>query len=219
MRRLLILCLLGTAACASQQYYYRPEEQASARLAGHPAARYTIPPEQPRGDVRVATFGVTELETDTGERLPALHVRLVASNDSGERTWTLDTRDLHVQLEGRPPQRAAFVNATVVDLPVLKLPPGQSRTVDAYFPLPDDLQGARDIPQFDVMWSVQTDDRRVAERTPFERMRVEPDVRATVAYGYGVAPYWWYDPVLHPFPRTIIIRQVSRPRIHYDHPR
>ncbi|WP_437600706.1 hypothetical protein WMF28_03945 [Sorangium sp. So ce590] len=68
MRRLLTLSLLGMAACASQQrFYHQPEEQASARIAGRPAARYTIPPEQPRGDVRVATFGVPEIELGRGE--------------------------------------------------------------------------------------------------------------------------------------------------------
>jgi hypothetical protein len=219
MRRLLTLSLLGMAACASQQrFYYQPEEQASARIAGRPAARYTIPPEQPRGDVRVATFGVTEIELGRGEPIPALHVRLIASNDAGERTWTLDTRDIRVQLAGRPPRGAAFVNADVVGLPVLEIPPGQSRTVDVYMPLPDDLEGAGDIPQFDVLWSVRTDERRVVERTPFERIRIEPDVRATVAFGVGVAPYGWHDPQLYPYlrpyPRAIVIRRVSPPSVH-----
>ncbi|WP_437486667.1 hypothetical protein WME75_04190 [Sorangium sp. So ce1014] len=52
----------------------------------------------------MATLGVREVELGRGEPIPALHVRLVASNDAGERTWTLDTRDIHVQLAGRPPR-------------------------------------------------------------------------------------------------------------------
>jgi hypothetical protein len=215
MRRLLILCILGLSACGPE-YYYQPAEQATASVLGRPAARYEVPPEEPHGDVRVATFGVTGVDVGDEETVPSLHVRLIVSNDSGAAPWLLDTRDIRAQFAGRPPLSPAFVNASGEGLPVLQIPPGQSRTVDLFFPLPEDLRGARDIPEFDVLWSVQTEERRVAERTPFERMRVEPQTTVMYGYGYGWAPYWWYDPF---YPRVIVIQQPGPPRYYYGYPR
>jgi hypothetical protein len=217
MRTLLILCILGLAACGPE-YYYQPAEQATATVLGRPAARYGIPPEQPRGDARVATFGVTNVDVGGDETVPSLHVRLIVSNDAGTAAWTLDTRDVRAQFAGRPPQAPTFVNASAEGLPLLPIPPGQSRTIDLFFPLPDDLRGAKDIPQFDVLWSVQTEDRRVAERTPFDRMVVEPAAVDAVVYGYGYgwAPYWWYDPF---YPRVIVIHRPGPYRYYYGYPR
>src|SRR5690349_23256141 len=41
------------------------------------------------------------------------------------------------------------------------------------FPLPSGVEGAEGIPRFDLLWDASTPLREVAERTPFERVRVE----------------------------------------------
>src|SRR4051812_16247648 len=61
------IVLLGLCACdPNGNYVYRPEVNARARVAGHVAAYYPIPPESPRGDVRVASFGITSIEPNEG---------------------------------------------------------------------------------------------------------------------------------------------------------
>ncbi|AUX25718.1 uncharacterized protein SOCEGT47_062670 [Sorangium cellulosum] len=128
-----------------------------------------------------------------GESVPALHARLIVSNSGGAGVWTLDTRDVRIEVAGAGRSGPAFSSADAPGLPVVRIPPGQQRSVDLYFQLPPELEGAGDIPGFDVLWRVQTDARPIAERTPFERIRVEPAGSATVTYGVGLGlahPYW-----------------------------
>lgn len=217
MRRLMTLSLLGLAACASQ-YYYQPAEQATATVTGYPAARYGVPPEQPRGDVRVATLGIARIDMGGEEGVPSLHVRMVVSNDNGVGPWALDTREVLVQIAGMRPLAPAFVNASAAELPVVQIAPGERRTVDLFYPLPDEMSKASHLPALDVVWRVQTEAREVAERTPFERIRIEPTYDAALVYGYGfgVTPYWWYDPFYaYPYPRSVVVRRVRPPHVHY----
>jgi len=200
MRRLALalVCALFFGGCANS-YYYTPAEQANATVSGYPAARYVIPEGTNQGDVRVSTFGVKDLRLngDEEEAVRSLHVRLIVANQNGTQDWSVDTRNIQVQYTGIQGQRApAFANANDRGMPVVVVPPGASRTIDLYYPLPPEISGAKDLPQFDVVWAVQTDNQVVAERTPFERRKIEP--APAYGYGYGVGfgayPYWWYDP-------------------------
>ena len=57
------------------------------------------------------------------------------------------------------------------------------------------------MPQFDFAWNVQTAARPIAERTAFDRVRVEPVYASGYPYyGYGYRPYGYYDPFWHPYP-------------------
>jgi hypothetical protein len=200
--------------CAGGPYFYQPAEQANAVISGHPAAHYTIPPTNPQGDVRVAAFGVAKLEfEDRDETVHALHIQLIIANNSGRQTWALDTRGVQVQFAGNARKSSpAYANSSSAGLPVVQIPPGESRTVDLYYPLPAHMEDEGDLPRFDVLWSVETDDGMVTERTPFERREVVPPA-PTVYYGWG-APYWWYDPFFTPYPRGYI-HTVPPPRIYY----
>jgi hypothetical protein len=219
MRKLLLLCLLATGAaatgCAADKYYYQPAEQATAISGGHPAAQYSIPPGRQGGDVRVTSFGVTKLEVaGREERIKTLHVRLDIANENGREPWSLDTRSVGVQFEGSASAVApTYAHTGDAGLPLVQIPPGASRTVDLYYPLPAEIKGERQIPRFDVVWRVQTDDEVVAERTPFERREIEP-ATPTVYYGFGVGayPHGWYDPW---YPRGVIIERTRRPRVYY----
>jgi hypothetical protein len=194
--------LLGTVGCASEQrYIYRPEENATARVAGRPAAYYVVPAQEPRGDVRVATLGIAMLEPrGGGHRLHAMHVRLVVDNNDDTGPWQVDTREQWGTLDNYGQSRPAFSAATRGRPPILQIPPGTSDTIDLYYPLPSSMQDASELPHFEVLWRVQTPETLVSERTSFERLRVEP--APSPAYygpGYGMewaGPPWygWYDP-------------------------
>ncbi len=196
--------LLGAAGCASEQsYIFRPEENATARVAGRPAAYYVVPSQEPHGDVRVATLGIAKLEPKGGgERVRAMHVRLVVDNNDDTGPWQVDTRQQWGTLGDYGQSRPAFAAATRGRPPILQIPPGTSDTIDLYYPLPSSMQELSEIPHFEVLWRVQTPGAFVAERTTFERLRVEPAPSPeyySPGYAYGMewgGPPWygWYDP-------------------------
>jgi hypothetical protein len=182
---------LALSAC-SEEYVYRPAVNPSATVAGSLAAYYEIPPEAPRGSVRIASLGFSRLEVEGGKTLRAIHLRMVVANND-TTPWTVDTREQRIDLPGHGMSRAAFVGTHGVTPPFVSVPTGGKRTVDLFYPLPQGLDDASHIPEFDVVWSVVTGARAVSERTPFDRLRVEP----AAAYGYDWGPYWgwgWYDP-------------------------
>jgi len=92
---------------------------------------------------------------------------------------------------------------------------GDQRTFDLYYPLPAGREHAAEIPQYDLVWSVRTPARVVAERTPFERTEVEAYAGAAPIHGpsVGWGPIWWYDPL---YPSVTFAHPVI---IHHAHPR
>jgi hypothetical protein len=193
MKRLIwVVPLLLTAGCAPE-YAYVPEQNATATVRGRVAADYPIPPGAPRGDVRIASYGIAEVSSEgsPGETVRALHLRMVLENNSAA-AWTLDTREQRVQLDGADTIAAAFASANAgVPPPMVTVPPSGKRVVDLFFALPAALQDAEAIPEFDAMWRVNAGPAGViAERTPFERLTIEPDEGSYDSWDYGPDYYW-----------------------------
>jgi hypothetical protein len=187
---------LACAACESRRYLYEPAVASSATVAGRAASHYRIPPEASHGEVRVASFGLADIEP-ADERMRfadeprAIHVRLVVANNS-DAAWWVDTRDVHAVLPANGKSRAAFARVDEGALPVVVVPPGDKRTIDLFFPLPEDMQEASELSSFDTIWSVQMPTMTIAERTPFERLDVPP---ATYPYDCRWGPPYYYDPL------------------------
>ena len=200
----LVAALLGAAACESS-YVYRPATNANARVEGRRAADYPLPsPQQPLGDLRVASFGVSKIKMDdpARETVHALHVREVVANESN-RPWSVDTRQQEVELRDGRRLQPGFARSDDGNLPVVTVPPSGKRTIDLFYPLPPREEKASKIPEFDVVWRVDTGGQAIAQRTPFERLRIEP-YYAGLGWGYpyggayGWGPYAWYDPTWGP---------------------
>ena len=192
----LALVLLGVAggACAdSSNYIYRPVENATAVTEGFTAARYTIPATAPKGDVRIASFGVRGVAQDeNGPEIPAVHVRMIVANDSGAGAWTVDPNEVQIEMRGEKRKDPALVNVDGGDeSPQIRIAPGEQRTLDFFYPLADDQDDASSIPAFDVLWKVHTDTNDVAERTPFERLALAQNT--SMSMGVGYSPNWWYN--------------------------
>jgi hypothetical protein len=177
---------------------------------------WPIPPESPRGDVRVASFGIARV-TPPGrgehESFHALHARLVVVNDDTQ-AWLIDTREQRVYLASRERRTPAYARSDIGGMPLLRIEPGQRATLDLFYPLPPTLERAGKIPQFDVEWSVHTPARTVTARTPFERLRAEPLYAGAGLRGYPYfgpwewGPFFWYDPLVSPvvvLPRRPVI--------------
>lgn len=183
---------LALAAC-ERDYVYRPTVATTSAVAGRVASYYAIPPESPRGSVQLATFGFADIHP-SGEdsELRAIHVRMVVSNNA-DTAWKIDTREQLLALPDHGQSRPAFASSDAGPGPILDVPPNGKRTIDLFYPLPENMQEASDVPEFDTLWKVQTDTRVVADRTPFERLEV---VRQ---YAYPYDDYGWgngyyYDP-------------------------
>jgi hypothetical protein len=192
------LALLAASACEAE-YAYVPVTSATV-VVGHIAADYPIPKETPRGDVRLASYGIAELGSpqDREDRVRALHVRMTLIDNSA-RSWTMDTREQAIDLDGYGQSVAAFASANAGSAPPsITVPAMGKRVVDLFFPLPPALQRADRLPSFDVVWKLQADDKAIAERTPFERISVEPPTTYDPIYDYGADYYWgppyYYDP-------------------------
>jgi hypothetical protein len=166
-------CVL--VACAEDEYIYRPAEQATANVGGLPAARYGIPPERPLGTVLIASSGLARVGFGDGAEQRMLAVRMVVSNNTDDVPWTVDTREQRAIVLGAGESRPVYANADGGLSPLLQVARGKKMSVDLFYPLPADRQNAKHVPEFDVIWQVRTGERIVAERTPFERLEIEPE--------------------------------------------
>src|SRR5438270_10913391 len=91
MSRLALALAFGIGLLASgcaHEYAYLPVDAAGG---GGPAARYPVPPEAPRGEVYVTSFGFMEMDVADGRSAEMMHARLVAVNN-GPIPWTVDGR-------------------------------------------------------------------------------------------------------------------------------
>jgi hypothetical protein len=210
----MLLVILGGCVATTPRYVYQPAMQATAQASGYPAAHYTIPPVDPTGDVRVASFGFTEVQAQGGgPSTSVMHVRMIVANNRDDSPWTIDTREIVATVAGEGGSRPAFVNTDAGAPPIVQVSRGEQRIIDLYYPLPEVMSTEDRLPSFDVRWQVQTSGGAIAQRTPFEREPVEAAYAYGApgyypgaypyAYGYGYydvgfalgyGPHWWYDP-------------------------
>jgi hypothetical protein len=200
--------------CSSNNYVYRPAEQVSATVSGLPAARYAVPPEKPMGTVLIASQGVVEMKSRDDTKMRTIAVRMVVANNADEAAWKVDTREQRVVVIGSGESAPVYVNTDGQDSPIIEVARGQKRTIDLYYPLPANAKDAKQVPEFDFLWQVHTGERFVAERTPFDRLELEPVYGYPYDYGWGYGPYWWYDPFWHG--PTYVVAPVYRYR--FAHP-
>lgn len=209
-----VLVAAGLFGCGERNYVYTPETT-NAVAAGLPAARTAIPQERPQGAVEVVSYGVTDLQPGN-TRVPALHVRMIVTNDGDDTPWRLDTNQQLVEVPGEGRSAPMYVNSDVQGLPDVTIARHERRVLDFYYPLPDTIRGEARLARFELLWQVETPARTVADRTSFDRVaREEPAVAAgydaSWPYWAGYGPYWWYDPF---YPQVVFAH--SRPIV-IDH--
>jgi hypothetical protein len=205
------LIIAGIVGCAGNSNYVYQPDTANVTTAGLPATRTPIPQERPQGAIEVVSYGVTELRRDA-MTIPALHVRTIITNDGDDTPWTLDSTQQLVEVPGEGKSRAIFVNSDVGTLPNVTIARHDRRVLDFYFPLPETIGGASQLPRFELLWQVNTASRTVASRTSFDRVDREPTVAYETAAPWplwaGYGPYWWYDPF---YPRVVFVH--ARPLV------
>jgi hypothetical protein len=192
----LVLGALALAAC-DREYFYAPAVAGNASVVGRPAAYARIPPEAPRGDVSVATIGITPAipasDEDGRIDLRAVHLRMVVAHDD-DGPWTVDTREQRLVLPGKRESRPVYAASDRGERPVVEVPAGGRREIDLFYALPDNLDTGGELAAFDLLWTVQTDRRFVVMRAPFEKVTLEGwrdvyDYREVYYHGgYGWSP-------------------------------
>lgn len=107
------LPLLCVCACSPVEYAYVPTTNAVATIHGRVAADYPIPPAAPQGDLRIASYGLTDVSPKgaPNQIQRALHLRVVLA-DNGATPWTFDTREQRVELQDHELMAPAFATAS-----------------------------------------------------------------------------------------------------------
>jgi hypothetical protein len=212
MMRFLFAVLLasGAAGCA-HEYAYWP---AAPGAPNSPAVRYPIPPEAPRGEVYVTSFGFTQMDVADDRTAEPMHARLVTVNN-GPEPWTLDGREQQLLIApGQPMLSPAFANSDAGAGPLYEVPPGQRRVFDFYYDVPAPLNDPRYLGSFELVWRISVGGRVIAERTPFQRFESPSAVYDPypnyVFVGLGWGGMWWHGPH-YPFIRPPIIRTYYYP--------
>jgi hypothetical protein len=189
----LLLFSVMAVGCATQRYGFRPVGPVTTAEAGFPASHYAIPPESPRGEVFVTSFGTREIDAGGGARSQLVHVRLAVANHQGETSWTVDPAQ-QLLMAGAAPQHPDFLEidgrsggSTTVDR-------GQKHVYDLYYRVPPGVPDASALGGFELQWQVNTGAKIVAERTAFMREPLRDygeTGRTQVAVGVGVGIPWW----------------------------
>jgi hypothetical protein len=213
----LALPVLACAACATAGSASRPDDGATGGGAERPAAYYEVPSRAPHGDVRVAALGVVTLEPrgDDADRVQAMHVRLIADNTDDAAAWQIDTREQAAALDGYGQSRPAFAAASVGRPPLVTVVPGDSATIDLYYPLPAPLQATSAIPSAALQWRVKTPGGPVTVRTRLPAARVEPPPPADRV---ATSEWWgtgWYDPF---WPDDTFFEATALPAAYHERP-
>jgi hypothetical protein len=184
----------AVAAGCTPAYVYVP---LTIGAPAGPVVRYAVPPEYPRGDVYVTSFGFTELDSGAGHPVNALHARLAIAN-KGTNAWALDGREQQLVAQGQPPQGPSFLNSDAGPGPLYLIPAGTTRVLDLYYVLAPPLDSTQGLGTFSLSWRLLVGAEPVSQTTAFARVEEQAEPYAPyppfVAVGLGVGVGWWYGP-------------------------
>lgn len=181
MARRVVLLLAATmlvTGCSRLRYSYAPVTTKSAEMDGHSAAIIAVPPDDAKGELRIASLGVANVTPPSDvARAPfrALFVRFVVVNESTE-TWGFDAVEQRIEiLEGPSTRVISWARtATGERPPLVPVPAHTSTSLDILFPIGKRDEG--DLSRFEVRWSIRQGARLVDGRAEFRRHLVNREL-------------------------------------------
>ena len=178
-------------------YAYVPTTNAGPAVQGQPAADYPLPPTAPRGDVKIASYGITDIHPKDNPNidLGAVHLHAEVANGS-DRVWTFDTREQMLNLARHGSGAPAFASAdrNGDQPPLVAIPPGQRREIDLFYILPRDLQDSDEVPSFSCTWKVNTGEAIISDNTNFQRVEIDPDAYPSSFAPTSTEAAFWDEP-------------------------
>lgn len=203
-------------SCASTHYGFfpasAPDEKISVNERG---ATFPLSLGKGEGTLHAMSYGVIQLQSKDKKnqdvQVPALHLCMIVTNKSGTSTWELNTRDQIVMLSGKNSVGPSYVDSDRNEHPTIKIPPGQTRHLDLFYPLPKGQAKPKELSGFDLKWKIISGKDSVARTTPFIRKKTQtskefvevnsPLVHQNQIYDEEeMSPHnWWYDPIF-PYP-------------------
>lgn len=222
----LTVSIVGLAvACGGGRHVYAPVDGVREPESGQVLLRRVVPAQQPRGEILLASFGVTPIELTKGARpMPFLHVRMAVSNQDGRGPWLIDVRDQMLELRGAGRSRPALINTAgrAASPPELGIDAHGMRVVDLFYALPSAQDVARDVPDFGFHMRLALEDGTGYEDHAYfvrtksvegaKDQRPASWSRSLATIGVGWGELWWYDP-MH------VSVAFARPRVPHDaHP-
>lgn len=206
-----VAAMLGLGLCCAHEYVYAPVASAAR---GGPVGYYLVPPNAPRGEVYVTSFGFTELQIGPARTATVLHLRLAVSN-GGATPWTVAGPAQRAVAAAEEPQGPTFLNTNAGQGPIYQVLPGRANVFDLYYALAPPLD-PQSVGGFALDWSIDAGGQIVADRTWCLRYEAGPISYApyppyvAVELGFGAA--WWHDPsFFYPIRRAPEVRDYYFP--------
>jgi hypothetical protein len=203
--------LLVFSGCSTAQYKYVPSEhQAAQHGAQSTEAVYSVPANLPDGQVKITSLGLMNLKSKVDSKeFPVIHLRMSITNNCDSGEWTLNTQDQFVAFPNDGQGKALVMDPSASS--IVQVGPGQLRTVDYFFPLPDKESSPKNLPEFDFHWKIQAGEQLVQQSTSFDRIQIQQPVAMMDPYGpwpyytyYPYYPYWGGGPR---FGGSVVIRR------------
>ena len=136
-----------------------------------------------RGSVELTSFGTVDLSPDQGAPIHTMHVRMIVSNNTDDRPWTVDVSQSRLEI-GNASIATTAARSDVETLPFAIVARGEHAVIDCFFALPSAI--ADTSTGFAVAWTLRTPDSVTPERT---RVTIE-ESRALPSDRRG---RWWFD--------------------------
>lgn len=200
---LILLAFLMLSGCSSkpkvEDVTFRPMENETSSAEGQPEATYLLPlPTASEGKVNIVYHGIEDaFARNSQTKVPSLHLQLVVSNASGKTPWTVDVRSQHLSLKNETKTMSpTWAYSKGSSLPIVRIDPETSQTIDLYYALPEDKRTALEVPGFTLNWQVWTEKLLVAEPTTFDQ--IQRVGRNVSVYPFAQQPIN-RDPYLRPY--------------------
>lgn len=194
-----VIALIGLSpviGCSTPSYRYvasgpsQPKKEEAKDEASYP-----VPAQTPEGTVRVRSMGVVDLRRKgEDKRVPSFHVRATLSKTSGVNLWTFNIQEQTLFIPNQSPILPLYANSNSTTLPSFQLKTGDVRSIDLFFPLPQNINSADDVSEFNFKWVIHPDSQILTETTNFQRLQAHEHYPAAYPYdpypiGYG--SLWW----------------------------
>jgi hypothetical protein len=192
----------GTTAGTGGRDVWVPTGPEPVRVGNMTGTRYDLPSGSLTLSALPSRKGSGEYED---EKL--LGIRMLVANDRDQHPWLVNVSEQALRTASKPEPPAAA--RTRPGTKVVAIPPGESETVDLYFPAPDQSEpepgGAAQTLVFE--WTLHAGDGALTERTPLVRGRLVPEMGLLSDRGEALGRLWydpdWNQPTYN-YPRQVV---------------